>query len=181
MTRNEALTNTFCLLGFLNLVSNMIESFSQLSFPKEELNLEDVSLEDDTSICGFADRFYLSKILLCCPELVPAFESVTSSIHYSSDDITGEEPSAIVSLLQRQGMSDRDVKSSMEQGCSAVAFLVLLRICLLLLACTQLAILCLEDLVSKPSSRGCDALYCSIALLGKLGLCCVSNQQLDER
>lgn len=78
-------------------------------------------------------------------------------------------------------MSDRDVKSSMEQGCSAVAFLVLLRICLLLLACTQLAIPCLEDLASKPLSRGYGALYCSIALLEKLGLCCVSNRRLDER
>lgn len=78
-------------------------------------------------------------------------------------------------------MSDRDLTSSTEQGCSAVAFLVLLRICLLLLAYTQLAILCLEDLASKPLSRGYDALCCNIALLEKLGLSCVSNRWLDER
>lgn len=81
MTRDEALTNTFCLLGFVNPVSNIIESFSQLSFSKEQLNLKDVSLEDDAGVCAFANWFYLPKILLCCPELVPAFESVTSSIH----------------------------------------------------------------------------------------------------
>lgn len=76
MTGAEALTNTFCLLDFVNPVRYIVESFSQLPFSEQQLNLKDVSLEDDAGVCAFANRFYLSEILLCCPELVPALESV---------------------------------------------------------------------------------------------------------